>query len=946
MAKAARKPSAPVPERAAGSAPTRSYRPLPHRIREEELDPGPAADFSVVVEHDELEIDDAYEDLLRSNLALFARDVLGLEMPPHMIEWCEDITIHCRLARLAARDHGKSTIFSYAYPIWRAWSEPRCEIYLFSKTLDQAQEFLDTIIYGKNNLRGLVDIPSLDNLVPNLEDFRANPRVRLNRADVVLTNGSRIRAAGYGKAMRGRHPKYVVCDDVLNDEDMWSETVRKKNISYFQSAISNMVMPSTQHEDWFEGGQCLVVGTPYAVPDLYGYLAENKVYHFKKYPAIVRDKHGNDRALFPWRWSLAQLREKRRDIGAVAFSREILCCRPGTYVETSEGPRRIEDVRQGTLVLTHTGMWRPVRRAMRSRHDGDLVRVKGGLCVTPNHPVLTQEQWVSAGLLQYGDLVHHPRPAPRNEARARIRLTDGLRVPYLLTRDKKRIYARGSAVHLASGSVGRSGAKSVPKELAVDADLMRLFGLWLAEGHATDKHVVWSFGAHERETLAAEVVSVVRAKLGLEAKIWGDARRSSIQVVVGSCILSDFMRREFGSGAAQKRVPLWIRDLPPELLWQLVLGYVDGDGYVVGQSMQVGSVSERLLMDVRFLLARCGLFSTLRLMRRAKAGQIQGRPVNYRACWSLTCAGGSGAALAARRLPERSFLWGETRPSRMAYRGFVYNLEVEGDNSYVADGVAVHNCDPVSEDMRIFPSYLFPPLYDKHLQMRPSLELLRQRGITAYMGVDIARSANVGADYFVIFVQGKDANGTRYLLDIVRSKGLSFRRQLEQIALVSKQYEPALVYIESNAMQQIYTQEMRRLTDVPVKEFVTLATNKYPLDKGIPGLRILLENEKYVVPRGDEYSTERTDLWMSEAMSFGFVEGKLQGIGEHDDIIMAWWMAEEATKAGGFSFAFDGDGPGNDAFDTPEGEDDEDYRDVLLGTKEERGDNDASLFGE
>ena len=49
------------------------------------------------------------------------------------------------------------------------------------------------------------------------------------------------------------------------------------------------------------------------------------------------------------------------------------------------------------------------------------------------------------------------------------------------------------------------------------------------------------------------------------------------------------------------------------------------------------------------------------------------------------------------------------------------------------------------------------------------------------------------------------------------------------------------VIIEANAMQQIYTDVMRRMTDIPVKEFVTTAVNKYPLDKGVPGLRIVLE---------------------------------------------------------------------------------------------------------
>ena len=131
---------------------------------------------------------------------------------------------------------------------------------------------------------------------------------------------------------------------------------------------------------------------------------------------------------------------------------------------------------------------------------------------------------------------------------------------------------------------------------------------------------------------------------------------------------------------------------------------------------------------------------------------------------------------------------------------------------------------------------------------------------------------------------------------------------------------------------------MRRMADIPVKGFFTHATTKYPLDKGVPGLRIVLENHKLIIPKGDEYSRATTTIWESEASQFGFVDGKLQGIGVHDDTVMAWWFAEEAAKAGGFSFAF-GDEDGSDAFDTPEGEDDESYEDILLGSEDERGES-------
>jgi hypothetical protein len=511
----------------------------------------------------------SYVRMLKSNLALFAKDILGLEIGPHIEEWGELVRIHRRIAINAARDHSKTTFFSYAYPIWRAWSEPGCDVYLFSSTLDGAMEFLDTIVYGNadQTLKGMIDIPELRHLVPTRDSMRTDPRQRLNKQDIRLVNGSRLRALGYGKKIRGRHPKYIVCDDILNDEDLYSETVRRKNIAYFRSAIVNLCHPD---------GQIILVGTPFHVADLWGELQKNEVYFFKKYPAIIK-KDGKERALFPWRWTVKALKHKLKEIGSVAFTREILC-------------------------------------------------------------------------------------------------------------------------------------------------------------------------------------------------------------------------------------------------------------------------------------------------------------------------------------------------------------------------------NPISDDISIFPSYLFPPLYDETFCMRPSQDKIREMGLSVYAGVDIALSASVGADYFVIFVIGVDDKGNHYLLDIIRAKGKPFHWQLAKIEWACQRYLVDLCHIESNQAQRVWPDEMKRTTDAPVKEFHTTAQNKYPLDKGIPGLRILLENLKVIIPRGDAYSIEVTDNWMTECQAFGFVDGKLEGIGAHDDTVMGWWMAAEARKLGGFGFSMGPEDEDEDGEFYGDGEGEESWEEVMLGSADERDEADA-VFG-
>ncbi|MCZ6870572.1 MAG: hypothetical protein O7G84_13805, partial [Gammaproteobacteria bacterium] len=140
-----------------------------------EEDPGPSEDFLIAFESVKDPNDpywrDIYTDMLKESLPLFAKDILGMEVAPHLMDWGEAVNEHSRLAILAARDHGKSAFFSYAYPIWRAWSEPGVEVYLFSRTLEQAQDLLDIVIYGKNNLQGLIDLKHLSYLFPTKDDL-------------------------------------------------------------------------------------------------------------------------------------------------------------------------------------------------------------------------------------------------------------------------------------------------------------------------------------------------------------------------------------------------------------------------------------------------------------------------------------------------------------------------------------------------------------------------------------------------------------------------------------------------------------------------------------------------------------------------------------------------------------------------------------------------------
>lgn len=213
--------------------------------------------------------------------------------------------------------------------------------------------------------------------------------------------------------------------------------------------------------------------------------------------------------------------------------------------------------------------------------------------------------------------------------------------------------------------------------------------------------------------------------------------------------------------------------------------------------------------------------------------------------------------------------------------------------------------DPVADDMSLFPGRLFrgDPVEQFQLRLGMPAEYWDELGVTRFMGIDLAISSNVGADYTVVWVMGLDSHGNRWIVDIHRERGMAYQDQLSLFNRVGRIYSPALVVIEENQMQRIFGDELIRTSDLPIKKFHT-GTQKNALDKGIPSLRVLLENQKFRIPRGDKRSVELTDIWIDEMNSLTVEDGKIISVGEHDDTPMACWICDQGIRMGSFGFSF------------------------------------------
>jgi phage terminase large subunit-like protein len=215
-------------------------------------------------------------------------------------------------------------------------------------------------------------------------------------------------------------------------------------------------------------------------------------------------------------------------------------------------------------------------------------------------------------------------------------------------------------------------------------------------------------------------------------------------------------------------------------------------------------------------------------------------------------------------------------------------------------------CLPISDESSLFPERILQACYDPEFEMPTFLDDQTKRDLRVFTGVDLALSATVGADYTVITTLGIDRFQRRWILDIRRKKGLSLMEQLREVESVYRTYRPAKILIENNGFQKVFADELIKNTDMPVEGFTTTAHNKNDLAQGVPGLQILFENKKFVIARKTERDLKITDVLINELKCFTWQEGKLQGLGAHDDTVMSLWIANMAASSYSFNFDFVG----------------------------------------
>lgn len=349
------------------------------------------------------------------------------------------------------------------------------------------------------------------------------------------------------------------------------------------------------------------------------------------------------------------------------------CFAAGTLITTSEGVKPIEKIRKGDMVLTHTNTFKKVVVPMVKKKKGIYeLKVQGSpkTLVTEEHPIYVRERkrtwdnqiksyktvWSEPKWVETKDLIKGVHFIAMSENKNSYN-------PHNLTREDAWLIGR----YVADGYIcdgKRSGRKN-----------------------SYNNQVIFCVGKDKIEEFKKNVTSYY---VGI----------SEERTVYKCRIVNEWLRllcAETGRGARNKRIPGFIIDLPKDLLKKFLDGYMSGDGSKQGNLYRANSTSKELIYGLGQIVQK--LYNTpyrIHFTERPKKTVIEGRVINQQDIWEIRFYKENIKRPTGHYIDGMLYMPIKSLEYQKDFNDYVYNFEVEGDNSYVANNLTVHNCQDYS----------------------------------------------------------------------------------------------------------------------------------------------------------------------------------------------------------------------------------------------------------
>ncbi|MER5697827.1 Hint domain-containing protein [Streptomyces mirabilis] len=408
------------------------------------------------------------------------------------------------------------------------------------------------------------------------------------------------------------------------------------------------------------------------------------------------------------------------------------CFPAGTMILTRRGMVPIEDVAVGDEVFTHERRWRPVTTTMRK--TASTVRVKGhgfagGIETTTEHPFYTRTRtkvwdndgriyryqlddtsaWTEAGKLDghlwatpidFGEALSVPPVGGRGIEQTRgfwwmvgRWLGDGSVTMVPATGESHPRRPRMAGRPAGSPCI-ECGAPARPRRNTVtglvspycsDACKRRNSHKNAPKGGRTrgryEMTIVCSF--EEAPELGERLAAIPELN-------WNDREmRTASAFTTAHRGLVDWLVEHFGRHAHGKKIPAWALTMPREWRSALLDGYLSADGYHRANKVQATTVSKALALGLRMVANSLGIVANIYGPYTRQPREIEGRPITARPYWVVYWTE-NGRNFHHDAEGHR---WAPVKTVEPTGRQVeVFNISVADDESYVADGITVHNC--------------------------------------------------------------------------------------------------------------------------------------------------------------------------------------------------------------------------------------------------------------
>ena len=328
-----------------------------------------------------------------------------------------------------------------------------------------------------------------------------------------------------------------------------------------------------------------------------------------------------------------------------------ICLAKGSLVLTRRGYIPIESVQIGDETLTHTGKWKRIIVVKKTGVNEDCVQIKAqgvaNLKCTPTHKIWARKR-----------LFH---------GRKRMLVSNQ---EWVEARNLKSMY-----VNLKLPEI---------EQINISNDEWWVIGRWCADGHIDVRgHQYFiSVGKNKIEEFNK------KASYFIGHKSYTD-KGSCMQV--GLINLSDnarYILKKIGHGADKKVIPSEILCLNKEFSKSFLDGYISGDGCKVNGKIYVTSVSRPLILGIAIVAQRVyNRVMSVYPGRCERMSVIEGRDVNCKQEW-IGCI---SPKYDFSKIQEDG-AWKPVKDVIESDSSDVYNITVEDDHSYTAEGCIVKNC--------------------------------------------------------------------------------------------------------------------------------------------------------------------------------------------------------------------------------------------------------------